>query len=135
MNSRTVKNLRHVHPALDAIIRNNWEQITIIAEKFDATVEVICGYRSPEEQARLYKIGRRGIAGERKVTWTRNSKHNMNPARAVDFGCFRRGEYLDETEEKTAAKIYRMIAAHLAKYSEVKWGGVFGDFPHFELNG
>lgn len=135
MNARTVKNLQNVHPALDAIIRENWEQIEIIGEKFDASISIICGYRPQAEQDRLWQIGRRGIKSERKVTWTRKSKHTMSPARAIDFGCFRAGSYLDSDEPKTAAKIYKMIAAHLAKYSEIRWGGTFGDDPHFELHG
>jgi hypothetical protein len=133
MNARTVKNLKNVHPVLDAIIRANWAQIDEIGAKFDATISIICGHRPQAEQDRLYKIGRRGIAGERKVTWTRKSKHTMTPAKAIDFGCFRGNQYLDAIEPRTARKIYLMISAHLAKYSEIRWGGEFGDDPHFEL--
>lgn len=43
------------------------------------------GYRSNDEQDKLYAIGKRGIKGERKVTNTKRGQSNHNTGDAVDF--------------------------------------------------
>jgi hypothetical protein len=63
------------------------------------SVPLVCGYRSAEEQARLYNIGRRGVAKERVVTYAKpgSSYHNfglaadywvasLSPAKRLQFG-------------------------------------------------
>jgi len=63
------------------------------------SVPLVCGCRSMEEQARLYNMGRRGIAGERVVTYAKpgSSYHNfglaadywvapLTPAKRLQFG-------------------------------------------------
>lgn len=133
MDARTVKNLENVDKRLDAIIRQEWPQIVTIGEKFGCIIKIVCGYRSQAEQDRLYRIGRRGIAGERKVTWTKSSKHTRSPSQAIDFGIFKNGKYVDDVDPRTARKIYVMISAHMSKHKIIKWGGEFGDDPHFEI--
>lgn len=55
------------------------------AERYGADVAVINGRRSQDEQRRLYAIGRRGIPGERPVTWTLQSKHLTGEAVDLAF--------------------------------------------------
>lgn len=87
------------------------------------------GFRSVEEQNRLYQIGRRGIAGERKVTNARGGQSNHNHREAVDFAFVVAGEISwDE-------RLYQNIG-RWAKQAGLKWGGdwkSFKDFPHVEL--
>ena len=48
-------------------------------------INVTEAYRSQERQNALYKIGRRGIKGERPVTWSLRSKHTSREAMDIDI--------------------------------------------------
>jgi peptidoglycan L-alanyl-D-glutamate endopeptidase CwlK len=93
------------------------------------TLIVTQGFRSIEEQNRLYQIGRRGIPGERIVTNARGGQSNHNHREAVDFAFIVAGEISwDE-------KLYQNIGRWAQKVG-LKWGGnwkSFKDFPHVEL--
>lgn len=93
------------------------------------TLVVTEGYRSIEEQNRLYQIGRRGIKGERKVTNARGGESNHNYRTAVDFAFVVNGEI------SWNEKLYLNIGRWARKVG-LKWGGdwrSFKDFPHVEL--
>lgn len=97
-------------------------------------VRVTCGYRSPEEQERLYRLGKtKARPGQ--------SKHNVMPARAVDIVPL-------PVDWKALPRWYyfggfvKGVAAALG--IRVRWGGDwdddhdpsntrFFDGPHFEL--
>ena len=106
-----------------------------------------CTYRSPAKQAELYQRGRRGIAGEGKVTNCDGvkikSRHNFFPSQAVDV-CV-------DTDPGPGKVIVWDKAAYaplgpLSKVHGLKWGGDwngngrsddenFLDCPHLELPG
>ena len=137
MNDRSKLNLYNVHPQIIQTITTSWPRIQKLEQTFDCKIMIICGHRPQKEQDALYRIGRRGIKGEAKVTWTRKSKHTESPAMAVDFGLFRGKFYLDSARPKEAAEIYKALAAILChpdgKEQPLIWGGLFGDDPHFQL--
>jgi len=87
------------------------------------------GFRTTEEQNELYKIGRRGITGEKKVTNARGGQSNHNHGAAVDFAFVVNGEISWEDS------LYQNVG-RWAKIVGLNWGGnwqKFKDFPHVEL--
>ena len=73
-------------------------------------------YRSPEEAARLAKLGK-GIAA---------SLHTQRLA--IDFNLFKDGRYLTRTEA------YRPLGAYWESLHPLcRWGGQFGDGNHFSI--
>ena len=91
-------------------------------------------------QEELYRVGRRGIPGEKKLTnidgITKQSYHNRYPSRAVDV-CVDR----DPGPGKVAdwnPRAYDMLGPLCLEFGLV-WGGTFksfgpdGDYPHLEL--
>lgn len=99
-----------------------------LAEREGFNLIVTCGFRSNDEQNRLYQIGRRGIAGERKVTNARAGQSNHNKGTAVDFAFVVNGAICwDE-------RVYQNLG-RWAKEVGLAWGGnwKFKDFPHVEL--
>ena len=73
-------------------------------------------YRSPEEAARLAKLGK-GI---------KNSLHTERLA--IDLNLFRDGHYLSSTES------YRALGEWWEKQHPLcRWGGRFGDGNHYSL--
>src|SRR3990167_7591791 len=78
------------------------------------------GRRTPERQNELFRIGRRGIPGEKKVTWTLASEHvNGMAIDATLINC-------SYPEIEKIADIYGIYRPHstLAK----------GDYGHFSLS-
>lgn len=110
-------------------------------------LHLTCTYRSPAKQAELYLRGRRGVAGEGKVTNCDGvkikSRHNFFPSQAVDV-CV-------DTDPGPGKVIVwdRAAYAPLGQLSQVhglRWGGdwngngssddeKFLDMPHLELSG
>ena len=89
------------------------------------------GRRTPGEQAELYKIGRRGIFGEKSKTDVKISKHEMG--KAVDI--YPRNEDVIEYDKAKDAYDYY---GKLAKGLGLIWGGDWNvpkDYGHIELNG
>lgn len=97
---------------------------------------ITCVYRSPDEQNRLYQLGRNGneIIDHSKIVTningvTRLSNHNKYPSRAVDVAVCNGGKVT-----YTEADYYPL--GPLAKEFELVWGGnwvSFSDLPHLEL--
>ena len=102
-----------------------------------------CSYRSPEEQWALFKVGRYQLqdgswavdsdAGTSIVTQldgiVHKSKHNLHPARALDFAVTVGGKVSWDIRE------YAPVGA-LAKQHGLVWGGdwkTLKDAPHVEL--
>lgn len=95
-----------------------------------------CTWRSPDEQARLYQIGRRGVAGERTVTQidgvTKKSRHMVYPSEAIDVcvdsdpGPGKHAVW----DESAYAPLGPLAAVH-----GLIWGGDWrmNDYPHLEL--
>lgn len=98
----------------------------ILERRFPAfEVRPICTYRSPAEQLVEFKAGRSQLDGTKKA-----SKHNSNPALAIDFGIFRKsdGAYLDDLVTKGQfAREHRdalyWIFGLTAQRNGARWGG------------
>ena len=128
MPSRDSKNLT---PFLQEV----WEELrTWYTAVFpERELFLTCTYRSPQEQAGLYKLGRT-VKGK-VVTMCDGvktmSKHNEKPARAFDVAVREDGKVV--WDEIYFVPIGRAILE--SKYKDrVRWGGnfKFRDFPHVE---
>ncbi len=110
------------------ILAEKCEAIIALAASEGFTLIVTNGYRSNAEQDALYRIGRRGIKGERVVTNARGGQSNHNRREAVDFAFVVKGEI--SWNEKLYLNIGRW-----AKQVGLNWGGNwrFKDLPHVEL--
>ena len=119
------KQLMTCHPKLQRIMNE-------VIKSFD--ISVIEGYRSNEEQEKAFRAGRSKLrAGQ--------SKHNMQPSRAVDVVPY-------PVNWKQLSRFYFMGGYVQAVADElgikIRWGGdwnsngifsdqKFHDLPHFEL--
>lgn len=91
--------------------------------------------RTLEEQEALFQIGRRGVPGERPVTWTMKSKHLQGLA--FDIAILSDGKPTWNVKvdvNKDGISDY-VNAGHIGKSCGLFWGGDFGDLPHFEWRG
>jgi peptidoglycan L-alanyl-D-glutamate endopeptidase CwlK len=107
------------------------------------------GFRSPEEQNKLFQQGRDGNPGEivtHKDGYRNKSKHNLMPSHAVDIFCWPREIMYDEKHLCYVAGIVMSCAAELGV--KLRWGNNwnndgllvckdpserFSDMPHFEI--
>jgi hypothetical protein len=109
---------------------------------------VVYGHRSHAEQAELYAKGRRGIPGERVVTYARpgQSKHNASPSQAVDVVPFIGGKPspADWVPFRAVAPFVRAEWAAMQAEGRVPavvtlhWGGDWNgppDAAHWEVRG
>jgi len=91
----------------------------------------ISGTRSMKEQAMLRQ---NYLAGGPKAAPAGYSWHNFGTA--LDFGVFRRAQYLDETDPATAERVHAACAVH-AKMCGLEWGGSWKgrdcDPPHYQI--
>lgn len=125
-----------VHPDLQRVVLR-----AIELSKVD--FKVICGVRTPEEQAILYAKGRTKPGP--KVTWTMKSNHFVNPktgkGHAVDL-LVAPYDWAEGPQWKQMADA--MFAAAKELDIKIRWGrdwdqdGIIGekgetDGPHFEL--
>ena len=120
----TSRNFDHLHTSLVEA----WPKIL---EFYSATpgcegrqLIVTCTYRNPEEQNRLFKLGRSKKDGYEKL-----SKHNLYPSRAIDVCVLDGGKAVWEEEA------YWPLMAVCALYGLVSGGSWknFKDWPHLEL--
>lgn len=91
---------------------------------------VTIDYRTKESQEELYKIGRRGIPGEKILTDTKDSKHAVGMA--IDIYPIRNKRVLEYDEAKEAYDYY----GKSAKEAGLTWGGDWDDpkdYGHIEL--
>ena len=130
-----------------ARIADAWLEIkaTFEREHPDRSLLITATYRDPEEQFRLYQIGRRQLADG---SWTvdedpktaivtqldgsrKQSKHNRRPAAALDFCVVIGGKVSWDRRE------YEPVGA-LARAHGLVWGGdwrTIPDCPHIEIPG
>lgn len=102
--------------------------IIALAASEGFTLIVTNGYRSIAEQNKLYRIGRRGVRGERIVTNAAGGQSNHNFREAVDFAFVVAGEISwNEALYENLGRWARRVG--------LKWGGdwKFRDMPHVEL--
>jgi LAS superfamily LD-carboxypeptidase LdcB len=80
---------------LTSVLHSKLEQLKTLANKEGIDFKVITGYRSQQEQEKLYAQGR--TTPGRKVTWTRNSKHTQG--KAFDIAMLKGGKVTWEPGE------------------------------------
>jgi len=121
---------KHGHPEL---IKRFISIATEYAQQFPGrTLLVTCVYRSPQEQQRLYKIGRFGDTRPRVTNCdgiTNPSKHNKFPARALDVCVLEGGKACYDE------RLYWPLLPLAKKHGLVSGGSwtSFQDWPHLEL--
>jgi LAS superfamily LD-carboxypeptidase LdcB len=110
---------------LNLSLKTKLEKLKVLANKEGIDFKVICGYRSQQEQDRLYAQGR--TTPGKKVTWTRNSKHNKG--KAFDVAMLSHGKVTWESSE------YQRLG-QLGKSIGLTWGGDWKsrDLGHFEID-
>lgn len=127
MSPHTLKRLSAVHPELK-------RRVEILLRQLAAqglTVEVVQGFRTPEEQDALYAQGRR-TAGK-KVTNAKRWQSNHNYGLAVDLCPFVEGE----PNWDAPFSVWQQIG-RTAEGLGLEWGGrwaKFRDLPHVQLPG
>ena len=107
---------------------------------FDFTI--LYGYRNPQEQMELYKVGRKlndkgvwEIVGKTVTNLdgtAKKSKHNYKPSKAIDIA-----PYPIDWNDIERFKVMSLVVLKCAKDLNIKleWGGswTMRDYPHFEL--
>lgn len=127
LSQRSIDRLQGVHEDLIKILLES-----IKDSPLDFGIAKDGGLRTVQRQRELYAIGRRGIEGEKPVTWTMKSRH-LN-GEAFDIIVYRDGKVTWEERD------FEIVAGHiLGKAAKLMipltWGGSFKkpDMPHFEL--
>lgn len=129
--------LQKVHPDLRGII-----EAVVARAEFDCIL--VYGYRSPEEQAALYAIGRTkpGLIVTNCDGKKVKSQHNYSPSLAVDIApasVVSTGKWKETPEVLQRFYQFGIMAEEEAirrGINDYRWGGRFTmkDKPHHELN-
>ena len=135
-DSRTERNILSMSISAQSYARQMHRRI--IAAGFDA--KIISGTRTFDEQEIIYATGRRGIPGERIISYAKPGHSYHNYGQAWDYALFNGREYIDgDTREEL--EMYDAMAQTVADWweppnSPVRWGGQWTrkDRPHFQLN-
>lgn len=135
LDSRTKKNIKSLNPKVQFVFIKLMQIAKAKGLQYGGPkceVKGICGFRSLEEQKKLYNQGR--TTKGPIVTYVKTSMHNMGLA--LDMGIFINGKYMDAVDSKFVYKIYKAIATEAEVQDlPIKWGGTFKGFcdsPHFE---
>jgi peptidoglycan L-alanyl-D-glutamate endopeptidase CwlK len=120
----SINHLKQVHPDLRRIMLE-------AKNRAEIDFDISCGYRSPEEQLNLYKLGRSQLDG-----YKHKSKHNYEPySWAVDIYAYK-GKYADYDLKKMKylTDIFKNVADEYGIKIEcgINWPE-FVDSPHVEL--
>jgi hypothetical protein len=127
------RDLAHCHPEL----RRRYELLKADFERETGRqLFETCTWRSSSKQQDLYRVGRRGVPGEKILTKIdgveKRSRHNFYPAQAVDV-C------VDSDPGPGKHAVWDPAAyepiGHLCARHGLRWGGDFSfkDYPHIEL--
>ena len=134
LSARTLKNIATLDPKAQAQMTRFALAAQAVAANFGCDYQAIAGNRTWKDQDALYAQGR--TAPGPKVTNAKGGQSNHNFGIACDFGVFKDGAYLDETNPKLAEQVHKACAAH-AEDNGLSWGGNwsgFQDTPHFEVS-
>lgn len=124
-SERSLQNLATCHPLLRELFLE-------VIKHHDCSI--LCGWRTKEDQDRLYHEGRSKLRFPQ-------SKHNRNPSLAIDVAPYPI-DWGDSKRWFYFAGLVKGIAA--GKNIQIRWGGdwdrdnnfydqSFNDWPHFEL--
>jgi peptidoglycan L-alanyl-D-glutamate endopeptidase CwlK len=129
---RSMDRLATAHPDLQKVMKE-------AIKDFDFTI--LYGYRTPEEQKKLYEVGRH-LDGD---TWqvvgktvtnldgtVKKSKHNYNPSLAVDIAPYPI-DWEDIDRFKTMVQIVKNAALRVGVSIKCGADWKMRDYPHFEL--
>lgn len=132
-DQRTERNLATLNAEAASAFRKFIPVAQAEAALHGCTYVAIGGSRTWDEQNALYAKGR--TAPGPKVTNARAGFSWHNFGIALDFGVFKDGKYLDESNPKLAEKVHRACGALASTYN-LEWGGTwknFTDLPHYQL--
>lgn len=124
---RTEANIITLLPKAQIAVR----KFLSVTKALNLDVKILSGTRTYDEQNFLYRKGRRGIKGQKKVTNARGGQSNHNFGIAWDIGIFDKGTYI--TTNKPYIDIAKLIMPSL---ENLEWGGdwqSFKDVPHYQL--
>jgi peptidoglycan L-alanyl-D-glutamate endopeptidase CwlK len=135
LDPRTLENIATLDAGCVAGFAHFTRLAKATAATFGCDYVMISGNRDMAEQAALYAQGR--TAPGKRVTNAKPGYSWHNFKVAADFGVFRAGDYLDNTEPTLAAKVHAACSVH-AKACGLEWGGnwaKFKDTPHYQVAG
>lgn len=117
------------HPTLVARVKALMQDYELLQS--GAKLIVTCAYRSPQEQYKLFQQGRStpGPIVTQLDGVTRRSRHNADPAEAVDVAVLVSGKVSWDVSR------YQSLGMLARRYG-LEWGGDwprFKDYPHLQL--
>lgn len=133
-SDRSEKIINQLAPEVQSYYRAVWHRVTQHFASSGITFDFISGYRSQEEQAKLYQAY---LNGGPLAAPPGHSFHEFRAA--ADAGFFKDGIYLDEHPELVGGPakleaIYAQYGAIVDSTGLLYWGGHFGDGPHAEAH-
>jgi peptidoglycan LD-endopeptidase CwlK len=132
LDARTKRNIETLLPAVQGDFIAFALAAKRVAQAHGCDYIGIQGTRTMEEQRALYAKGRTSPGP--KVTNARPGYSWHNFGRALDFGVFRDGKYLDAEDPAMARKVHA-ACGEIAKTYGLEWGGswrTFQDAPHYQ---
>ncbi len=133
LDARTTKCLNSLDPKAQVAFIPFIMEAKEIAARSGYEYCAVSGNRTWAEQDALYAQGRTKPGN--KVTNAKGGQSNHNFKIALDFGVFKDGKYLDDSQPTTADNIHKVIGKIATKYG-LEWGGSWTsikDYPHFEI--
>lgn len=116
-----------------ATVNKDLQEIVRLATKLSSKpFTIVQGKRTLEYQRHLYSIGRRGVPGEKPVTWTMRSKHLSG--NAIDFAPLVNGKpSYNESLYPPIAATFQAAAKQLGL--KIVWGGNWRvrDWGHIQI--
>ena len=135
VDPRSARNLAGLDLAVQPTMRQLTQTAKAVAQgSFGVDARVISGFRSFNEQQKIYNQGR--TEPGKIVTYARPGYSFHNFGIAIDFGLFDGETYLDAKEPALVARVYKSIWNNAeADGLRVEWGGNWKhlkDTPHFQ---
>lgn len=118
------------------LLKKFWLKLKVAYEQDNPGTELFLTEvdRSPVEQLRCFCYGRLPEFKGQIITWkdgfVNYSHHNLIPSKAFDVGVKING--LAVWDDKYFTILGKYIAV-LGYAGRIRWGGTFGDYPHFEI--
>lgn len=132
-DARTKRNLATLDPKAQVVFVPFIARAKAVAAAMGCDYVAISGNRTWAEQDALYAQGRTKPGAI--VTNAKGGYSNHNFGIALDFGVFRGGRYLDETDPEAADRVHSAASGYAAP--RIVWGGDWAgglkDFPHYEV--
>lgn len=120
-----------------------WEKECVVRAASGDTYILVSGYRSDDDQAAAYAVGRTGprkneaiITNRKPGTSAHNfkEKNSIPSSKAVDFGVLRYGKYVTNGDD-LAYKLGGIIAEELGLEWSGRWTGKLREAAHIQIKG